>query len=395
MSEKSSTLPYSVFTDAFLNMRPHGIGQVARLGLGDPDVIPLWFGESDLPTPDFIREAAKRALDEGKTFYSHIRGTNELRRAIVDYTKRIYDVDLDIDRVTVPGAAMLGVHAVVEAVMRDGDNAVVVTPQWPNILMAVESQGGVAKSVTLELDTAQEPARWRLDLDKLFDAVDDRTRLIFIGSPANPTGWTATEDELKAILAFARERGVAIIADEVYGRLVYDRLAAPSFLTLAEPEDPVFVINSFSKAWAMTGWRIGWLVHPAGLTESMTGLIGCNNTGATVFAQYGAVAALEHGEGFVRQMVGRCAHGRQVVRDALADHNRMRFTEPEGAFYAFVEIDGVDDSLAFCKRLLQEHKVGLAPGMAFGPGNDNRIRLCFAQDQTRLETALERLRKAL
>lgn len=371
----------------------NGIGEVARLGLGQSDVIPLWFGESDRVTPAFIRDAAKRALDEGRTFYTFANGIPELRRAIVDFHHRYQGVALSPERISVPGAAMLGVRIALQCLIETGDNVVVVAPIWPNIFEAVRASGGEPRLVMLEPEDAG--AGWRLDLQAIARACDDRTKAIFVASPGNPTGWVMSRSEQEALLAIARAEGIAIIADEVYGTLVYEGRAAPSFAALAGPNEPVFIIQSFSKAWAMTGWRLGWLIGPEDLYPKIAQLIAVNNTGATTFAQWGGLAAITEGDDFIAEMVACCREGRDVVDEFVRGHNAITWARPEGAFYGFLAIEGLTDSLSFAKALLAETRVGVAPGMAFGvPGDpeiERHIRICFAQDKTRLQEALDRL----
>src|ERR1700744_303389 len=238
-----------------------GITKVALLGIGDPSILPLWFGESDLVTPKFIRDAATAALEAGKTFYIHARGIQALREGLAAYHKRTSGASVAVERITVPGAAMLGITCALQATVETDDNVVIVAPVWPNIFQAVKLAGGIPRLVRLDEDWTN--GKWSLDLQKLFDACDARTKAIFIASPGNPTGWMMSAAEQKQVLAFARERGIGIISDEVYGTLIYDGgKHAPSFLNLAEPDDAVFVIGSFSKPWAMTGWRIGWVGAP-------------------------------------------------------------------------------------------------------------------------------------
>jgi aspartate/methionine/tyrosine aminotransferase len=386
---------------AIANLQPNGIGLVSSVALGEPDVIALWFGESDLVTPAFIRDAAKQALDDGRTFYTNARGIVPLREAIRDFHRRTANADVALERITVPGAAMLAVITALQAVIETGDNIVCVAPVWPNIFQAAEICGAHVKFVMLDDDWNASPPQWHLELQRLFDACDTRTRAIFISSPGNPTGWVMTREEQRAVLAFARARGIAIISDEVYGTLVYDgRTHAPSFLEIAEPDDAVFVINSFSKPWAMTGWRIGWLVHPASLDQQMWMMSAANNTGATTFAQYGALAALSpKGDGFRAEMLERCRLGKKAVQDWLGEQNRIRWIEPEGAFYGYLHVDGMRDSLAFAKSLVRTARVGVAPGAAFGPPDDPHtdsfIRICFAQDAGRVQRGLDRLAKAV
>src|SRR5215472_10375165 len=382
-------------------LRSNGIARVAYEGLGQRDVIALWFGETDLVTPAFIRQAAKDALDDGQTFYVHGRGITPLREAIAAFHARMTNTPIALERITVPGAAMLAVVTALQCLIEKGDNIVVVSPIWPNIFQAAEIAGAEIKFVPLAADWSSAQPRWRLDLDRLFDACDRRTKAIFIASPGNPTGWMMGADEQKQVLAFARAHGVAIISDEVYGTLTYDgKKHAPSFLEIAGPDEPVFVINSFSKPWAMTGWRIGWLVHPAGLDEAMSVMSVANNTGATTFVQYGALAALSsQGDVFLETMRERCRHGREIVQSFIGRQNRIRWVRPDGAFYGFLHVEGLEDSLSFAKRLVREARVGVAPGSAFGadgdPLNESCLRICFAQDPARLEEGLTRIERAL
>jgi aspartate aminotransferase len=386
--------PRDPIRPAVLNQPRNGIGDVAKLALGNPDVIPLWFGETDLVTPQFISEAAKKALDQGRTFYTFANGVPALRQAIIDFTQRFTGVELALNRVTVPGSAMLGVSLALQCLIETGDNIIVVAPIWPNIFMSIQALGGHSKFVHLKRDHGQ--GSWSLDLDKVKATCDGRTKAIFVASPGNPSGWVMARDEQAALLDFARSRGIAIIADEVYGTLVYEGKHAPSFLQIATEEDNLFTINSFSKAWAMTGWRIGWVVGPKRLYASLAQLSAVANTGATTFAQYGALAALEQGDEFIQFIVERCRKGREIVDGFVKSNNRLSWAKPQGAFYGFVEIDGLADSFEFAKSLVQNHKVGVAPGSAFGPGGadpiyDRYIRLCFGQDAKRLSGALDRL----
>jgi aspartate aminotransferase len=379
-------------------LEPSGITKVTALGLGNPDVLPLWFGETDLHTPAFIREATVNALEDGKTFYTNARGIQPLREALRDFHKRTSGADIDIGRITIPGAAMLAVVTALQMVCETGDNIVIVSPIWPNIFQAAKVVGAEPRLVRLDEDW--DTGRWRLDMDKLFDACDGRTKAMFLASPGNPTGWMMTAQEQKTILEFCRARGIAILADEVYGTLIYDGAKhAPSFLTIADENDAVFAINSFSKPWAMTGWRIGWLVHPKSVEPAAAALAQCNSTGATHFAQYGALAALSpQGDAFRATLLDRCRTGRDVVEDFIKRQNRVRWMRPDGAFYGFLHVDGLKDSLRFCQEMVKNDKVGVSPGWAFSlgdPRDDSYLRICFAQDSARLAEALGRLEGAI
>jgi len=365
--------------------------QVSQLALGDPKVIPLWYGESDVTTPDFISKAASDALAAGHTFYTHKQGIPELRTALASYTAALYGVDMPPDRITVTSSGMTGIMMVMEMLVDAGDNIVIIGPVWPNARAAVEIMGGEPRSVALRFGNEG----WRLDVEEVLARCDGRTRAVFVNSPGNPTGWMMPRDQQEALLAACRERGIWVVADEVYARIVYDRRAAPSFLEIAGPDDPLIVINSFSKSWAMTGWRLGWLTHPVPVGAFVANLVEFNTSGTPAFLQHAGATAVRDGEDVVASMVERCRKGRDVIGRCLAALPRVRYSPPDAAFYAFFAVDGMDNSLDFAKRLVHEAGVGVAPGTAFGPEGEGFLRLCFARAPETLEAAAERLAKAL
>jgi len=369
-----------------------GISEVALTVFGDPDVVPLWFGEGDLHTPDFVKEAAQQGLQAGETFYTWQRGLPELRAALAAYTERLYHRKFDAERFTVTTGGMQAILLCCQLLLDPGDNIVIVSPIWPNITSAARLVRAEPRYVALD---HKPDGSFALDLQKVFDAVDDKTRAIFVNSPGNPTGWVMTSDQQRALLDFARSRQIWIMADEVYARLIYTQPVAPSFLDHATPDDPVLVLNSFSKPWAMTGWRLGWLTHPAALGDQMAKLVQINTSGVPAFLQRGAIAALEKGDSFVQQMVERCRAGRELVFQRLSAQPRIKIARPEAAFYNFFSIDGVTDTMAFCKKLAMEYKVGLAPGEAFAAGGQGNIRLCFASGAERLSKGLDRIEVAI
>jgi len=368
------------------------IAEVSMSVFGDPEVVPLWFGEGDLVTPDFVRDAAAKGLQAGETFYTWQRGIPELRAALSAYTERLYGIKCPVDRLTVTTGGMQAILLSCQLLLDPGDNIVIVSPIWPNITSATKLVRGEPKYVALD---RKPDGSWALDLQKVFDAVDDRTRAIFVNSPGNPTGWTMSSDEQRALLDCAKKRGIWIMADEVYARLIYTRPVAPSFLEHAGPDDPLIVLNSFSKPWAMTGWRVGWLTHPAHLGEQFAKLVQINTSGVPHFLQRGAIAALEKGDGFITEMVERCRAGGELVFQRLSANPRITIARPEAAFYAFFTVDGVRDTMAFCKSLAKDYKVGLAPGEAFGPGGEGNVRLCFAAGAERLSKGLDRIEAAI
>lgn len=373
--------------ESILAMPDSPIIDVWRLGIDRPEVIGLWAGESDLPTPQPFCEAANRALADGHTFYSPNRGIAALREAIRAYYARLCGITIEDERVAATSAGMNAVMLVSQAIIEPGDNVVCITPSWPNILRAVHIAGGLTRAVPLSYGEHG----WSLDLQRLFDTCDERTRAIYYASPGNPTGWMMSSDQQRHLLDFARRRGIAIIADEVYQRIVYDRPYAPSMSEIAVPEDPVFVVNSFSKAWAMTGWRMGWMIYPRPMLATFEKLIQFNTSGAPAFLQAGAVAALRDGEPFVRSFVERCRSGQRLVLERLRAMPRVRVVPNTASFYLMFEIDGVRDTLAFCKRAVLEAGVGMAPGVAFGDESAHQIRLCYARGEASLNEAMDRL----
>ena len=373
------------------------IQQIFEMGLGREGLIPLWVGEGDEPTPAFICDAATRAMQAGKTFYTHKHGIPELRQTIAAYTSDLYGIDLPPVRVTVTNSGMSGIMLVLQAIAGPGDNVAVVTPVWPNIMSAVQIVGATVNAV--QLDDLPDGG-FHLDLARLEAALDDKTRAVFIASPGNPTGWVMSAAEQSAVMEMCRKRDIWMIADEVYARFIFDgadtgRRAAPSFLECAGADDPLIVVNSFSKAWAMTGWRMGWLTTPAGFAEPLGRLIEFNTSGAPHYMQYACVTAIKEGEDFVHHTIEKCRRGGDLVFQRLAGMPRLHLARPQGAFYAFFRVDGLDDSLEYAKRILNETNVGLAPGSAFGPGGEGHMRLCFASTTERLSAALDRLEPVL
>ncbi len=392
-------MPRSVIETYPARLRPEiealetsGISQLFALGVDREGVIPLWFGEGDLPTPDFISRTAIQSLRAGNTFYSHKRGIPALREAIVAYMNGLFGAALDVERITVTSSGMNGIMLALQTIAGAGDSVVVVSPVWPNIMSGVRIMGATLKTVSLQ---SREDG-FHLDMDELMAACDERTRAVFVNSPSNPTGWVMGPEDQRTLLDFCRTRGIWIMADEVYHRFVYERPAserprAPSFLDLVRPDDAVIVVQSFSKTWAMTGWRMGWLVHPAALGANFDRLVEFNTSGAPRFLQDGCITALNEGEGFACHVVERCRQGRDLVTQRLSTLPRVRLACPEGAFYAFFAVEGLTDSLDTAKRILDQVSVGLAPGSAFGPGGEGHLRLCFAGGTERLSAALERL----
>lgn len=373
-----------------------GIVEVMRHGFGKPGIVPLWAGEGDLPTPPFICDAATRSLAAGETFYTHQTGIPELREALARYHTAVYGHlfgrPFGPERFIVTGSGMHAIELAITAIAGAGDEVIIPTPAWPNFAAAV----GIRGATPVQLPMSFGQGGWSLDLDRLAAAITPATRAIFVNSPSNPTGWTASLETLSAILALARRQGLWIIADEVYGRFHYaEEGPAPSFHSLIDESDRVVFVNTFSKNWAMTGWRIGWLEIPPAMQELFVNLVQYSSSGTAVFMQRAGIAALENGEGFLAHQVARCRKGLAVLKDTLEPTGRVRFAEPKGAFYLFFSIDGEPDTRGLGLRLVDEANVGIAPGDTFGEAGRGWMRLCFARSPERLQIAASRLKEWL
>jgi aspartate aminotransferase len=379
----------SVFRQQIEQLEDSPIVEVWRSGIHMPDLIPMWAGEPDVPTPQFICDAATKALNEGRTFYSHNRGIPKLRAAVAAYLHRLYGITMPDERIACTVSGMNAVMLVAQATVQPGDNVVAITPSWPNIMRAMQMNGAEVREVMLQ----QGNEGWRLDLESVFAACDDRTRVIYLASPGNPTGWMIERNEAEQLLAFCRARNIAILSDEVYHRIVYDRPVAFSFLEIAEPTDPVFVVNSFSKSWAMTGWRMGWVTYPQGGLDNFEKIIQFNTSGGVEFLQYGAITALEQGEDFVKFFVDRCRAAHEITNARLAAMPRVHNIPNNGAFYAMFSVAGVPSTLQFCLRAVQEAKIGMAPGTSFGRGAEHLVRICYAKSEANIAEAMDRLER--
>jgi aspartate aminotransferase len=367
------------------------IVEISRIAFDTPDVDFLCFGESDQLSPRSARDALLAALDGGATTYPDVRGVPQLRQGLAAYLTRLHAKPVEEERIVVTASGMAAVSVALAATVRAGERVVLHSPAWPNLGNAVRLRGAVVEELNL---AALPDGRFRLDLDRL-DAMLRGARAFILNSPSNPTGWTATEEELAAVLDICRRHAVWLISDEVYSRLVYDgSRAAPSLLDLAEPQDRVMVCNSFSKTWAMTGWRLGWLVVPQGVRDAITEIVEVTHSGVAPYTQHAGVAALAD-EPFVEAFRAHCARGRALASEALSGLNGVRYAAPDGAFYAFVGVEGVTDSLGLARRLVTKHGIAVAPGIAFGDAGEGYLRVCFAHREERMQRAMQRLRDGL
>lgn len=378
--------------DAIASLEGSKIREVANAGLGRSDVLAFWFGESDEVTPQFVRDEAKASLDRGETFYSHNLGIPELRQGLAEYTASLHG-PIGADRMVVTSSGVSGLMLAAQLLMGAGDDVVAVTPVWPNLTAQPHILGAHVRRLPLRASGGA----WHLDMDRLVETVRSSTKVLLINAPNNPSGWTLSAAEQQAILDHCRKTGTWIVADEVYERLYFgEQAAAPSFLDIADPEDRVIVVHSFSKSFLMTGWRLGWMVVPTQVLDALGKLTEFNTSCAPVFVQRAGQAALRQAASTVPALRDRMRECRDRLVKGLKTLPNVEVAAPLGGMYAFLKVPGQQDSLSFAKHLVTRHGLGLAPGVAFGPEGEGWLRWCFAsRDLSRLDRGLERLADAV
>ncbi|MEM6712454.1 MAG: pyridoxal phosphate-dependent aminotransferase [Pseudomonadota bacterium] len=385
-------------SDIALRSPESGIVDIMNYGRSKGGVMPLWAGEGDLPTPSFIAEAAAKSLADGETFYTWQRGLPELREALAAYTQRLTGIALAPERFIATGSGMHAIQIALQLLLDPGDAIIVPSPAWPNIVAA----SGVRKAEVIEVPMPFVDGRFSLDFDAIEKAAKDpKTRAIFVNTPSNPTGWVADLETLKAVHALAEQYDLWIIADEIYARFVYgnaalpgsDPLRAPSFKDVDPYSPRVVYVNSMSKNWAMTGWRVGWIEAPAELAQMIENFIQYSTSGVAVFMQRAALAALNDGDDFIAMQIERATKNRDLLMETFAPLNRVHVSAPDGAFYLFFRVEGENDTRALARRLVDDTAVGLAPGTAFGPGGEDFLRLCFARNPDQIADVAQRVRR--
>ena len=367
------------------------IRELYNAGHGNPDVLAFWVGEPDEPTPEFIRRAGTASIAAGELFYTHNLGIPDLREALAGYVSRLHRT-VAPDQIAVTTAGVNALMLASQLLIDPGDRVVQVVPLWPNLQEIPKILGATVDTVALRFSREG----WALDLEALLKKLTPNTKALYLNSPNNPTGWTVTRTELEAILERCRRHGIWIFADDAYERLYYgEEGTAPSLLRLTETEDRLISANTFSKSWLMTGWRLGWLVVPPGLTADLGKLIEYNTSCAPVFVQRAGIAAVKEGEPVIARTRYRFRKARDFLVSELRKIPRVDVAVPTGTMYAFFRIDGMTDSLAFCKDLVRETGLGLAPGSAFGPEGEGFVRWCFAASEEKLADGVRRLKSFL
>ena len=371
------------------DLPPSKIREIANAGFGRTDLLRFWFGESNRPTPDYIKQAAMAGIANDEVFYTHNNGREDLRAALGSYLTQLHGQPFSLERTSITSSGVSALMIALQALIDPGDRVVIVTPIWPNIAQIPVALGAQVERVAVDGSSGQ----WQLDIDRLLAAITRDTKVLIINSPANPTGWIIPAEQQRAILDHCRRLGVWILADDVYERLVLGAEAgpAPSFLALADPEDRLIGANSFSKAWLMTGWRLGWLVAPAELADDLAKVIEFNTSCVPGFIQSAGIAALTQGERHIRALQAELTANRDQVIAALTAMEGIDAPVPQGGMYAFFRIHGQPDSVTLAKRLVREAGLGLAPGAAFGPEGEGWLRWCFAAGGEGLNKGLARL----
>jgi aspartate/methionine/tyrosine aminotransferase len=388
------TSPFQTLHPHISSLQASAIREVANAGLGRDDVLAFWFGESDEVTPDAVRQAAIASLQSGETFYAHNLGLPELREAIAQYTRSLHPQThisgLSAQCIAVTSGGVNALMLAMQAVLGAGDECLVVTPIWPNLVAQPQILG--AKVITFSLQP--QDGLWQLDLPALLQRITPQTRLLVVNSPNNPSGWTLTRQEQQAILDRCRQTGTWILADEVYERLFYgEDVCAPSFLDISAPDDRLMVAHSFSKSFLMTGWRLGWLVLPAALTDTLGKLIEFNTSCAPVFVQKAALTALAQSDAITPPLVHHLKTCRDTLTRCLQDIPGLEVAAAPAGMYVFFQLPGHADGILTAKRLVAQAGLGLAPGEAFGSSCAGWLRWCFAsKDLDRLRQGADRLR---
>ena len=362
------------------------------------DIVDLSAGQPDFPSPAVALDAVRKALGDGHTRYTAAAGLPDLRAALAERYHRLYDAPWQSPDVIVTVGAKAALFELIQVLVDDGDEAILPTPCWVSFEEQVRFAGGHPIGVPMGVEDG-----FTIHAQPLIDAFTDKTRLVLVNSPCNPTGGVISGQDLRRLAEHCAERGAVLLCDETYERFLYDGRTHASGAALARefPEN-VVVVSSFSKTYSMTGWRLGWVAGPRRIAGKVLEVQSHTTSNPTSFAMYGALAALEHGEEDVKKMIAAFAERRTAVVSALDALPGVRCPAPAGAFYAFPEMSShmkrqgqgeIDGSMALAEYLLDEAEVALVPGMAFG--QDDHLRLAFACSVEDLKRGVERIGNAL
>ncbi|MFB6192375.1 MAG: pyridoxal phosphate-dependent aminotransferase [Haloarculaceae archaeon] len=353
----------------------------------DGDLVRLEIGEPDFDTPEHIVDAATEAARAGKTQYTTGRGVPELREAIAEKSAREHDLDLDpADEIMVTAGAMEAICLALLTVAEPDSDVIIPTPAWPNYVI----QARIADANPVQV--AMPPERgFELDPDRIADAMSEDTSAVVLNSPSNPTGRIHDREAVEAVVDAAADHGAYVIADEVYSSLTFEG-EPRSMVADIDDRDRTFVVNSCSKQYAMTGWRVAWLAGPESLIDNAVTLHPGTTLCASTPSQYAAIGALEGSQEPIEEMHDAFARRRDYVAERVAGLPEVTAATPEGAFYAFLDVSAVPgSSFEIAKRLLEEHEVVTVPGDGFGPGGEGFLRISFANSLERIGEGFDRI----
>jgi aspartate aminotransferase len=348
------------------------------------DVIDMGVGEPDFDTPRHIVEAGCSSIRAGETHYTPTAGIPELREAIAEKLRRENCIDVTAEDVLVTPGAKMAVFAAAQALIQEGDHCLLIGPSWVSYEPSVNFAGG--RVVWGRVDEEFKPSN-------LAGEITPQTRLIIVNSPSNPTGAVFGRDILEEIRDLACDHNLYVISDEIYEKIIYGYEHA-SIGSLAGMEERTVTVNGFSKAYAMTGWRLGYLTGPKEILKWVTRLLSHSVSQAATFVQHAGVAALRGPQDDVASMVSEFRARRDFLVAGLRKLE-IPCSMPGGAFYVFPNVSGFGGGDAFTERLLRETLIAATPGSAFGPGGDDFVRLSYAISQKRLREALQRMAKML
>lgn len=364
-----------------------------------PDAISLCLGEPGETASNHIVKAACESIEAGKTKYTDVLGIPEFRKAAVDYTKRVkglvYDADTEIQAVD---GATIGLYLAIKAVIDPGDEVIIPSPYFTSYDAEVLMCDATPVTVALKPEHGMH-----VNAEEIHKAITPRTKAIIINSPCNPTGAVTTAEELAEVAELCKEFDLWVISDEVYHPFVFASdpdtepagdAVAPSIAAVEGMKDRTIIVESLSKTYAMTGWRIGYILAPANVIEQSSKIAEMIHSSVNSTAQYGGVAALTGPQDHVRQMREEYREKRNLVLNALQDCDALKLIEPQGAFYVFVDVRPTGlTSKEFSRRLLEEEKVAVVPGEAFGKEGSGFVRLSYAGKSEELKEAVARMRK--
>ncbi|MBD2303932.1 pyridoxal phosphate-dependent aminotransferase [Chroococcidiopsis sp. FACHB-1243] len=350
------------------------------------DVCSFSAGEPDFDTPEHIKAAAKKALDEGKTRYGAAAGEPKLRQAIAHKLKTDNGLDYQAENIIVTNGGKHGLYNLMMALIDVGDEVIIPAPYWLSYPEMVILAGGTPVIV-------QTDASCKITPDQLRSSITPQTKLFVLNSPSNPTGVVYTPEELQALAEVIVEKDILVVSDEIYEKLLYTDVKHVSIGSLGkEIFDRTIISHGFAKAYSMTGWRVGYLAGAVELIKAASTIQGHSTSNVCTFAQFGAIAALESSQECVEQMRQAFVKRREVMMQRLDAIPEVTYAKPDGAFYIFVDISKTEKtSMDFCQELLESYQVAAIPGIAFGSGD--RIRLSYATDMTSIEKGMDRLDK--